>query len=59
MDLEYSQLHKKAVSLEALKMYCVMRASVPFLYNAYRRYNDTKHLHFLAYNLNFHNDLKL
>ena len=31
--LEYSQLHKKAyfVSLEALKMYCVMRASVPSL----------------------------
>ena len=27
------------LSLEALKMYCVMRASVPSLYNVYRRYD--------------------
>ena len=28
------------MSLEALKMYCVMRASVPSLHNVYRRYDD-------------------
>ena len=38
--LEYNQLHKK-VNLEALKMYCVMRASVPSLYNVYRRYDKS------------------
>ena len=30
------------MSLEAFKMYCVMRASVPSLYNVYRRYDTTK-----------------
>ena len=39
--LEYSQLHRTSqfVSLEAFKMYCVMRASVPSLYSIYRRYD--------------------
>ena len=27
------------MSLEALKIFCVMRASVPSLYNVYRRYD--------------------
>ena len=35
------ELHRTSyfVSLEALKMCCVMRASVPSLYNVYRRYD--------------------
>ena len=45
--LEYSQLHKKAynVSLEALKMYCVMRASAPSLHNIYQRYDKYNFLY--------------
>ena len=42
--LEYSQLHKRLrtsefVSLEALKMYCMMRASMSSLYKVYQLYD--------------------
>ena len=40
--LEYNQLHKKAFlvcEFGGFENYCVMRASVPSLYNVYRRYD--------------------
>ena len=43
--LEYSYIKILTfVSLEALKMYCVMRASAPSLYSVYRRYDILHHV---------------